>query len=208
MSCWNITTNSALLLSWFPNSSWCPISNDPSFCQKHPGVPDGSDSSDRASSPLTENYTLPVALHMYLLYFVVSYTHHQNDTCVTLFAGAAVMLKPVTYCLAMFMSFSSQVPHCTSLLLLYIRCCTLPICLVLRCCHIFQYSFCFGYIACRCICFTIIVFYRSEIYCPNFKLTSTIPSVLHILRWSTIGLRYFILLIRIRIIAMSNLHTL
>jgi len=34
------------------------------------------------------------ALHTYLLYFVVTYTHHQNDTCVTLFAGAAVMLKP------------------------------------------------------------------------------------------------------------------
>ena len=35
-----------------------------------------------------------VALHTYLLYFVVTYTHHQNDTCVILFAGAAVMLKP------------------------------------------------------------------------------------------------------------------
>jgi len=35
-----------------------------------------------------------VALHTYLLYFVATYTHHQNDTCVTLFAGAAVMLKP------------------------------------------------------------------------------------------------------------------
>jgi len=35
-----------------------------------------------------------VTLHTYLLYFVVTYTHHQNNTCVTLFAGAAVMLKP------------------------------------------------------------------------------------------------------------------
>jgi len=34
-----------------------------------------------------------VALHTYLLYFLVTYTHHQNDTCVTLFAVAAVMLK-------------------------------------------------------------------------------------------------------------------
>jgi len=41
-----------------------------------------------------------VALHTYLLYFVVSYTHHQNDTCVTLFAGAAVTLKPFTQRLA------------------------------------------------------------------------------------------------------------
>jgi hypothetical protein len=29
------------------------ISNNPSFCQKHPGIPDGSDGSDW-------NYTLPV----------------------------------------------------------------------------------------------------------------------------------------------------
>jgi len=31
------------------------ISNDPSFRPKHPGVPDGSDGSDRTSYPLTEN---------------------------------------------------------------------------------------------------------------------------------------------------------
>jgi len=37
------------------------ISNNSSFCQKHPGVPDGSDGSDGTSYPLTENYTLPVA---------------------------------------------------------------------------------------------------------------------------------------------------
>jgi len=41
-----------------------------------------------------------VALHTYLLYFVVTYTHHQNDKCVTLFAGAAVMLKRFTERLA------------------------------------------------------------------------------------------------------------
>jgi len=35
--------------------------NNSSFCQKHPGVPDGSDVSDGTSYPLTENYTLPVA---------------------------------------------------------------------------------------------------------------------------------------------------
>ena len=37
---------------------------------------------------------------MYLLYFLATYTHHQNDTCVTLFSGAAVMLKPFTQRLA------------------------------------------------------------------------------------------------------------
>jgi len=36
-----------------------------------------------------------------LCYFVVTFTHHQKDTCVTLFAGAAVMLKLFTQCLAM-----------------------------------------------------------------------------------------------------------
>jgi len=36
------------------------ISNNPSFRQKHPGVPDGSDGPHGTSYPLTENYTLPV----------------------------------------------------------------------------------------------------------------------------------------------------
>jgi len=77
------------------------ISNNHSVRQKHPGVPDGSDTSDGTSYPLTENYTLPVALAMgripYLprwLYAcnVVMYTHRQSSMCVTLFAVAAVML--------------------------------------------------------------------------------------------------------------------
>jgi len=37
------------------------IGNDPSFCLKPPGVPEGSDSSDGTSYPLTEHYMLPVA---------------------------------------------------------------------------------------------------------------------------------------------------
>jgi len=53
-----------------------------------------------------ENYALPVAqatgrIAYVLLYFVVTFTHHQKDTCVTHFAGAAVMLKPFTQRLAM-----------------------------------------------------------------------------------------------------------
>jgi len=71
------------------------ISNAPDFRLKQPGVPDGAAWSHGTSYALTENHTLPVALHMYLLYFVVTDTHHQNDTCVTLFAGAAFMLKPL-----------------------------------------------------------------------------------------------------------------
>jgi len=77
------------------------ISNNSSFRQKHLGVPDGSDSSDRTLYPLREKYKLPVALHTYPLNFVVTFPHHQKNMCVTLFAGAAVMLKLFTQCLAM-----------------------------------------------------------------------------------------------------------
>jgi hypothetical protein len=82
------------------------ISKNSSFLQKHLGVPDGSDGSDGASYLLTENYMLPVVqatghVAYVLLYFVLTFTHHQKDTCVTLFAGAAVVLKPFTQCLAM-----------------------------------------------------------------------------------------------------------
>jgi len=37
------------------------ISNYSSFCLEHPGVPDGSDGSDRTLYPRTENFTLPAA---------------------------------------------------------------------------------------------------------------------------------------------------
>jgi len=85
-----------------------------------------------ALTALTEPFTLWRRITgypslMYLLHFVVTYTHHQNDKCVILLAGAAVMLKPFTQRQAMFMPFSGRVPHCTSPLLLYIGCRTLPI---------------------------------------------------------------------------------
>jgi len=73
------------------------ISNNASFRLKHPGVPDSSDGSDGTLYPLTENNTLPVAQATSCVAYLPPlpctwYTHHQNDTCVTLFAGAAVML--------------------------------------------------------------------------------------------------------------------
>jgi len=94
------------LLTFFLGSS-SYISNNSSFRQKHLGVPDGSDRSDRTSYPLTENSTLPVIqatgrVVYVLLYLVVTFTHHQKDTCITLFAGAAIMLEPFTQRLAMF----------------------------------------------------------------------------------------------------------
>jgi len=88
----------------------CHISNNPSFRLKHPGVPDGSDGSDGPSYNLTENYTLPVGLATGRVAYSrpllgAWYTHHQNDTCVTLFAGAAVLLSLFTQRMAMFMPF-------------------------------------------------------------------------------------------------------
>jgi len=73
------------------------ISNNRSFCVKHLGVLDGSDGSDGTSYPLTENYMLPLAqatgrVAYSPLLVCRWYTHHQNDSCVTLFAGATVML--------------------------------------------------------------------------------------------------------------------
>jgi hypothetical protein len=75
------------------------------------------------------------------------------------------------------------------------------LCSALSFCHILQYSLRFRYLACHCICFAIILFYRSEKYRLIFTLSSTMPSVLHILRWSIIGLRCFFRLIRLRILA-------
>jgi len=79
------------------------------------------------------------------------------------------------------------------------------ICLACRCCHLLQYRLRFRYIACRCICFAIIVFYSSEIYCPIFTLSTTMRSVLHILRQSMNGLRCFFLLNRTCIVAILAL---
>jgi len=58
---------------------------------------------------------------------------------------------------------------------------------------------------CRCIWFAIMLFYRSEIYCPILTLSSTIPSVLHSLGWSIIGLQCSSLLICICIDAIIAL---
>jgi hypothetical protein len=41
---------------------------------------------------------------------------------------------------------------------------------------------CFGYIACHCICFAIIVFYWSEIFSSIFTHSGTMLTVLDILR--------------------------
>jgi len=82
------------------------ISNYSRFREKHLGVPGSPEGSNGTLYPLTRNYMLLVAqatgrIAYILLYLVVMFTHHQKDTCVTLFAGAAVMRMPLTQCVAM-----------------------------------------------------------------------------------------------------------
>jgi len=66
------------------------ISKDPSFRQKHPGVPDWSDGADRTSYHPTENYTLPVAqatcrvAHVPPLPFGDVYAPSERHVCYTL----------------------------------------------------------------------------------------------------------------------------
>jgi len=89
------------------------ISNDPSVRQKHPDVPDGSGGCIGTSYPLPENYTLPVAQATGRITYIPPCVFgdiygHQNDTCVTRFAVAAVMLNLFTQCLAIFMPLSGR----------------------------------------------------------------------------------------------------
>ena len=71
------------------------ISNDPNFCLKHPGVPDGSDGSDGTSYALTENYTLHVAqatgrvAHLPPLLFGDVYAPSERHVCYTLRSGCS-----------------------------------------------------------------------------------------------------------------------
>ena len=71
------------------------ISNNPSFRQKDPGVPDGSDGSDGTSYPLTENYTLHLAqatgrvAHVPSLLFSDVYAPSERHVCYTLRIGCS-----------------------------------------------------------------------------------------------------------------------
>jgi len=69
--------------------------NHPSFCQKHPGVPDGSDGSDGTSYPLKDNYTLPVTqatgrvAHVPPLLVGDVYTQSERHVCYTVRSGCS-----------------------------------------------------------------------------------------------------------------------
>lgn len=77
------------------------ISNNSSLGQQHPCIRDSSDNAYGITYPLMERSAQPVPQRMgfvaclptlLLVQDVVMYTRHQNDTCVTLFAGAPVVL--------------------------------------------------------------------------------------------------------------------
>jgi len=77
------------------------ISNNPSFHQKHLGGLDNSDGSVGSLYPRRENFMLPIMQGMRFIAYlspvllarnVVTYAHHQNNTCVALFARTPVIL--------------------------------------------------------------------------------------------------------------------
>jgi len=119
-----------------------------------------------------------ITIPLHCIWHVVTYTHQQNDTCVTLFAGLHFHCNclPNTVC---YLGIFLAVCH-----ILFLRYCYLSdvassqVCFTLRSCHLLQYSLRFTNITIHWICFAIIVFHTSEMYCPIFTLSSTIPSVL------------------------------
>jgi len=132
----------------------------------------------------------PVALDKYILYFVprmwwhirnismkiVLHTSQLMEICCGQAHNAlwCVCLSPASATLYRFtiaMIWMPQSPH---------------ICLDFRCCHLIPYSQCFRYISWAWICFAIVLFYQSQIYCSIFALSSTVPSVFHIVCWSII----------------------
>jgi len=131
---------------------------------------------------------------------LVSYRHHPNNTYVTLFAANPILLLPFKQCLAMYMPFSSRVPHCTCPQSLLIGCHTLP----LYMCSLEVLPLITIQSSLRIHWLPLDLFhhyhiYRSEIYCPIFTLPSTMPSLVQILCWSNIGLWCLFLVIHIRI---------
>jgi hypothetical protein len=108
------------------------IGNNPSLHLHHPGVSKGSDGSDGTSYHLKDNYTL---LGTEATFRIASlppllctwFTQHQNDTCVTLLIGAAVILLPFKQHMATFMPIFGRQQHFTPPILLYIGCHTRPI---------------------------------------------------------------------------------
>jgi len=136
-------------------------------------------------------------LHWYLLCSSLRYAPLERHTCHTLCRGCSytVVIYTTSGNVNVFFRRSATLYH--SAIAIYRMPHSPHICLALRCCHSLQYSLRFGYITCLCICFAIIVLYRSETHCPIFTLASTMPSVPHILRCFIVRLQCFLLVIYI-----------
>jgi len=170
------------ILTWEWSDTWLAISNNPCLRLKHSGVRDGSDGADGTSYPLTENNTLPVALHTHLHYYAPG-IRTIRPTHVLLSSQGLQLSCSRSHNAWRCLCLSSADSHIyLSAIAIYRMPHSPHICSALRFCHILQYGLGFRYLACRCISFAIIVFYRSEIYRLIFTLSSTMPSVLHILR--------------------------
>jgi len=115
-----------------------------------------------------------VGLHTYILYFRPGMRWRIHTICKT----------HVFHCLQWLQLCCSRLHNAWRCLCLSLGDSHMPyshLCLALRFCYLLQYCHRFGYITCCSICFAIIIFYKFEIYCPFFTLSSTMPSVLHIL---------------------------
>ena len=145
------------------------ISNDPNFCRNHAGVADGSDGSDGTLYRLMQNYTVPVAqttghiAYLPPLLWGDEYAPSERHVCSTPRRGSsyAEAMETTPGDVYAFLRPSATLYLCA--IAIYQMPHSPLIFSVLRCCHILQCILHFGYIACSCICFAIIVFYSSEI---------------------------------------------
>lgn len=123
-----------------------------------------------------------VAMPTYLLPVVPRYAPSERHVCYSLCIGCCYIFTGYTKCGNIYNFFLRCDQLYLSAVAIYWMVHLPHICLALRYCHILQYSLRFGYISFHCSCFAIVVFYRSEVSCRIFTLSSTIPAVLHIPR--------------------------
>jgi hypothetical protein len=110
--------------------------------------------------------------------YLVYYIHNANSICVTLVIGDLTCCRHLpNRWRRIYLSAAHYIIRCLNYCSVLDTAHSLK-CLYLTCSHLIQYSLRFGYIRCRCCCFAIMVFYKFEIYCPIFTLSSTRPSAL------------------------------
>jgi len=119
-----------------------------------------------------------VMLHNYLLFFVFTmlWCIHfiEQQVCYTLHRGCSYAVAIYTTPVDVYAYLQPSAAFHLSTIPIYWMLHFSHIYLAVSCCHLSQCSLRFGHIACSCICFAIIVVYRSKIYCPIFTLSSTL----------------------------------